>query len=58
MLRVVFIFFFVFGLFYFGLDFFRKLTGREKWELIKLLSYSLACSLATILVLVSIVVLF
>ena len=58
MLKMVFIFFFVFGFFFFGLDFFRKLTGQEKWELIKLLSYSLACSLATIVFLVSFVVLF
>lgn len=58
MFKIILAFVIVFCLFFFGIDFFRKMNGGEKWELAKLLSYSLACSLATIVFLVSFVVLF
>ena len=58
MARLILAFIFVFCLFFFGIDWFRKLSGQEKWDLVKLVSYSLACSLATIVFLVSIVILF
>ena len=48
----------VFLMFFYGIDFFRKMSGGEKWELAKLVSYSVACTIATIVFLVSFVVLF
>lgn len=58
MFKIFLAFVIVFAIFFYGIDFFRKLSGGEKWELAKLISYSVACSLATIVFLVSIVVLF
>lgn len=48
----------IFLIFFYGIDFFRKMSGGEKWELAKLFSYSVACTIATIVFLVSFVVLF
>lgn len=58
MFKIFLAFVIVFAIFFYGIDFFRRLNGGEKWELVKLISYSVACSLATIVFLVSIVVLF
>lgn len=51
MARIILAFLFVFGMFYFGIDAFRKLTGREKWDLTKLVIYSIICTVLTIITL-------
>jgi len=48
----------IFITFFFGIDIFRKLTGKEKISLTKWLGYSILCSLLTILVVAIIVLLF
>ena len=58
MIRIILAFLFVFGLFYFGIDAFRKLTGREKWNLTKLVTYSIMCAVLTIVVLALFVIAF
>ena len=57
-MKMVLAFVIIFMIFFFGIDFFRKLNGGEKWELAKLFSYSVACTIATIVFLVCFVVLF
>ena len=58
MIRIILAFLFVFGFFYFGIDAFRKLTGREKWDLTKLVAYSIICAVLTIVVLALFVMVF
>ena len=58
MIKMIMTFVFLFIIFYTGIEIFRKLTGKEKWEVAKTISYSLAISMAVIVFLVSIVVLF
>lgn len=58
MIRIILAFLFVFGLFYFGIDAFRHMTGREKWDLTKLIGYSLACAALTVIVLALFVITF
>lgn len=58
MARIILAFLFVFGMFYFGIDAFRKLTGREKWDLTKLVAYSIICAVLTIVVLALFVITF
>jgi hypothetical protein len=58
MMKMVLAFIIIFLLFFFGIDFFRKMSGSEKWELAKLFSYSVACTIGTIAFLVCFVVLF
>lgn len=58
MIRIILAFLFVFGLFYFGIDAFRKLTGREKWDLTKLVTYSIMCAVLTTVVLALFVITF
>lgn len=58
MSRMILIFLVVFGLFYFGIGAFRALSGKEKWELSKALSYSLFCAILAVTVLTGIVILF
>lgn len=41
-----------------GIDLFRKLSGKEKWELAKLIGYASLCALITIFFLSGIVILF
>jgi len=48
----------IFVIFFFGIDIFRKLTGKEKISLTKWLGYSISCSLLTILTVATIVLLF
>jgi hypothetical protein len=42
----------------FGINMFRKLSGKEKWQLTKLISYATMCSLIAVAILICIVVLF
>ena len=58
MIKMIMTFVFLFLIFYTGIEIFRKFTGKEKWEVAKTISYSLAISMAVIVFLVSIVVLF
>jgi DMSO/TMAO reductase YedYZ heme-binding membrane subunit len=51
-------FVFLFIIFYTGIEIFRKLTGKEKWDIAKTFSYSVAISLFVIAFLVVLVVLF
>lgn len=48
----------IFILFYAGIDFFRKLTGKEKWDLTKSLFYSIMCASGAICLIALIIVLF
>lgn len=48
----------VFAVFFFGINAFIKLSGKEKFDLTKLVSYSISCSLLTILAVATIVLLF
>ncbi len=48
----------LFAIFYMGIEIFRKLTGKEKWEVAKTFSYSIAISLFVVAFLVVLVVLF
>jgi len=58
MIRVLFMFLLLFGAFWFGISAFQTLTGKEKWELTKLVVYATICAVLTLLVLVGIVILF
>lgn len=58
MIRLVLIFLIVFALFFFGINGYRGLTKKEKWDIIKVLGYSVACSVLTIFVLSLIVIVF
>jgi DMSO/TMAO reductase YedYZ heme-binding membrane subunit len=58
MIKIVMTFVFLFIIFFTGIEIFRKLTGKEKWEIVKTLSYSLAISLAVVVFLTVLVVLF
>lgn len=57
-MKMIMAFVFLFIIFYTGIEIFRKLTGKEKWEIAKTFSYSVAISLAVIVFLVVLVVLF
>lgn len=58
MIRIILAFLFVFGMFYFGIDAFRNMTGREKWNLTKLVTYSIMCAVLTTVVLALFVMVF
>ena len=58
MIKMLIAFISLFIILYVGIDIFRQFTGKEKWEIAKTISYSLAISLAVVVFLVSIVVLF
>jgi hypothetical protein len=58
MIRLWLVFAILFAGFYFGIPAFRKLKGKEKWNLTKTLLFSLICSLLAVVAMVIIVVLF
>lgn len=58
MIRFLLLFLIVFGLFFFGIKALRATTGKEKWHIVKLLTYSLVCAILTLTVLFWIVILF
>ena len=58
MIRVVLAFAVIFGLFFFGIRAVRDMTGQERWELTKLLTYSAVCAILTLVFLIAFVVLF
>jgi hypothetical protein len=58
MIKMVLVFAFVFCLLYFIIPQYRKLTGKQKWDYVKLLSYSALCAVLSIGVLILFVILF
>jgi len=58
MIKVYLAFAIVFALFYFGINAFRSISGKEKLRLTKALAYSIICSTLAISVLVGIVIIF
>jgi hypothetical protein len=58
MIRMYIAFFIAFAICYFGIDAYRKLTGKDKWALTKLLGYSILCSVLAVSILSAIVILF
>jgi hypothetical protein len=58
MIQIVLSFVVVFGLFFFGIRAVRDMTGKEQWDLAKLLTYSVLCAILTLGFLITIVVLF
>lgn len=58
MVKMLISFISIFIIFFFGIDIFRKMTGKAKIELTKWLGYSISCTLLTILFVACIVVLF
>jgi hypothetical protein len=58
MIKMLSVFLFLFVTFYMGIEVFRMMSGKERWQFAKTLSYSLAISLVVVLFLVGIVVLF
>ena len=58
MIKMLMTFIFLFIIFYTGIDIFRKLTGKEKWEVAKTTIYSVTIALLVVVFLTIIVVLF
>ncbi len=58
MIKIIIGFILVFVGVFFGIQAFRELSGKEKWALAKLLTYSAGCAILTVMVLAGIVVLF
>jgi hypothetical protein len=58
MIRLWLVFAILFAGFYFGIPAFRKLKGKEKWNLTKTFLFSMLCSLLAVVAMVIIVVLF
>lgn len=58
MIKAILAFLIVFGIMYVAIPSYRSLTGREKWDVVKLVSYSVLCAIISILVLSGIVILF
>jgi len=58
MIRLWLVFAILFAVFYFIIPAFRKMKGKEKWDLTKTLLFSLLCSLLAVSAMVLIVFLF
>ena len=58
MIRVIFAFAVIFGLFFFGIRAVRDMTGKERWALAQLLTYSAFCAILTLGFLIALVVIF
>jgi hypothetical protein len=58
MIKIILVFLFVFFVFYFGIQGYRDLSGKDKWALTKLIGYSILCALTAIVLLMLIVILF
>ena len=58
MIRMALIFIVLFVLFWGGINVFRALSGRERWQLTKLALYSILCATLSTVVLIAIVLLF
>ena len=58
MIKMVVAFAVILALFMFGIDTFRKMNKQEKISLTKLLGYGIVCTVATMVVVTSIVLIF
>ena len=58
MIRLWLLFAILFASFYFAIPAFRKMTGKEQWDIIKNVLYSFLCSALAISVMVLLVILF
>jgi hypothetical protein len=58
MIKMFSTFLIVFGLIFFGLIAFKQMTGKEKWQLTKLVIYSIICAVLTTAALVGFVLIF
>lgn len=58
MIRMVLAFAVMYAVFYFGLPAFRKMTGLEKWDLMKTVSYATMCTVFAVAALTLMVVVF
>jgi len=58
MIKIVLGFLLVFAGFFVGIQAVRDLTGRERWQLTKLIGYSIMCAVLTTAALVGFVLLF
>jgi hypothetical protein len=58
MIKIILGFVLVFGAFFVGIQAFRSLTGKEKWQLTKLLAYSIMCALLATVALTAFVLVF
>lgn len=58
MIRIFALFIIVFLCFFYGIKLLRNLSGAEAWELTKLMTYSIICSVLSIIVLVAMVLIF
>jgi hypothetical protein len=56
--KILLAFLVAFAIFYFSIAGFRNLTGKDRWALVKLLSYSAACAILAIVFLVALVIIF
>jgi hypothetical protein len=58
MIKIILAFLVVFGLFFFGINTVRTMTGKEKWALTKIISYSIICAVLTVSALIVFVLTF
>lgn len=58
MAKMIIAFISIFIIFFFGIDIFRKMTGKAKIDLTKWLGYSILCTLLTTLFVATIILLF
>jgi hypothetical protein len=58
MVKIIVAFISLFLIFFFGIDIFRRMTGKDKISLTKWLGYSTVCSLLAIVAITLIVLLF
>jgi len=58
MIRMIFVFLVLYAVFFFGILGFRQLSGKQKWELTKMLTYSAMCAILAVIFLIVIVFLF
>jgi hypothetical protein len=58
MIKVFLAFIVVFSLFFFGIQAVRDMTNQERWTLARLLTYSAFCAILTLVILITLVVLF
>jgi hypothetical protein len=58
MIKVILAFILLFVLFFMGIKFAQKMTGKEALALTKIVGYSILCSVLTISVLIGLVILF
>lgn len=58
MIKILIMFFGLFFSFYFGIQAFRALSGLEKWQLTKLMTYSAVCAVISVITMTIFVILF